>query len=47
MSEELEQNYNKFMMQTMKEGHRVKEAKANTVSDDDNENQKKKKQKED
>jgi hypothetical protein len=47
MLEELECNCNKFMMQTLKEWGKAKEAEANTMSDDDDEQQKKKKAKED
>ncbi len=49
MSEELESNYNKFMMWTLKEWPKVKvkEEEVNTMSNDDDEQQKKKRAKED
>jgi hypothetical protein len=43
MPEELEHNYNKFMMHTLKEWSKVKEAETHTSSDDDKGQQKKKK----
>jgi hypothetical protein len=47
MPEELECNYNKFMMRTLKEWHKAKVTETHTMSDNDDEQQKKKKAKED
>jgi hypothetical protein len=47
MPEELECNYNKFMMRTLKEWRKAKETETHTMSDNDDEQQKKKKAKED
>jgi hypothetical protein len=46
MPEELECNYNKFMMRTLKEWSKAKEAETHISSDDDEGQQKKKKSKE-
>jgi hypothetical protein len=43
MPEELERNYNKFMMRTFKEWHKTKEAETHTLTDDEEGQQKKKK----
>jgi hypothetical protein len=47
MPEELEHNYNKFMMRTLKEWRKAKEAETHTSSDDNEGQQKKKKAKDD
>jgi hypothetical protein len=47
MPEELECNYNKFMMRTLKEWRKAKESETHISSDDDEGQQKKKKSKED
>jgi hypothetical protein len=47
MPEELERDYNKFMMHTLKEWCKAKEAETHTLSDDDEGQQKKKKAKDD
>jgi hypothetical protein len=47
MPEELEHNYNKFMMCTLKEWRKAKEAETHTSSDDNEGQQTKKKAKDD
>jgi hypothetical protein len=45
MPEQLERNYNKFIMRTLKEWCKAKEAETHISSDDDKGQQKKKKKK--